>query len=323
MSVSRTAVRAASRGPLRSKLWLLVWVIGLMPTLSARADDSAPSSPPTASQCIALHVEGQSLRNAGSLLAAAAQLKQCLHPSCSPLLREDCAELLEAVERETPSVVFAAKDGDIDLVDVSVREGERWILHRLDGRSIPLDPGPHELWFEARGMPPIALTLVIRAGERSRLVSVSFRPASAIEPPEPARAAAPSGGPHSERIDLPSVRSVSSPAPRESEPAPRFFQRLTLGDYALLGTSVGLLGAGIGVGVSARRDEQAAEACEPLCSDQRVRAIRRKGIVADSLLGLSLGTFAFVVVRVALRKPSQPSAQLLLGPTFVGSRMAF
>jgi hypothetical protein len=301
-----------SRPARRERLWAcaLIALVWLLRGAPVRADAVAQPTAPTTDQCIALHVEGQALRVAGSFADAASTLRACLHPACSPLLRADCAALLETIQNETPTVVLAARAKDVDLVDVSVREAGRSIAEHLDGRPVPIDPGPHELAFSAPGMPPVTRSIVVRAGEKNRLVSVVL----GAEPGGPAVSVSP-----------PALQSaVPSPGSDAPPARPGFLARITPWDYVLLGASVGLAGAAIGTAVSAGKDAHLAEReCKPNCSDGRTHAIQRKAAIADGLFVLSAATLIYVTIRVALRKPRDVSARVLIGPAFVGGRVSF
>jgi hypothetical protein len=87
---------------------------------------------------------------------------------------------LTEVEAAMPSVSFAAKDqSGKDTTDVRVSIDGQFLTDVLDGKSIAVDPGSHTLRFEHAGDAPIEQALVVREGEKSRVVSVSWaKPAS-------------------------------------------------------------------------------------------------------------------------------------------------
>jgi hypothetical protein len=278
----------------------------------ARAEDQSAEVAPTADQCISFHVQAQALRRDGEFTAATERLRQCLLPECSPLLRNECASLLDAIERATPTVVFAASLDQQDLLEVTVREGERVIATRLDGRPISFDPGPHVLRFEAGASKALEHTLVLRAGEKNRLVSVVF------EVPKP---------PASTGTDRRPSIALTSPSPElaravNQAPAhdePRFFARLDGWDYALLGASAAsLIGgtASLSLAVSERR-------CRPDCSAQEAESVQRKLVVADVLFGASGALLAVTTIRYFVRKTSATRLKVLLGPSFVAGNVRF
>jgi hypothetical protein len=278
-------------------LWALV---SLGEPTSVRADEAEPS----ADQCIAFHVNAQAMRVEGKFSLAGSLLKQCLHPACSSLLRNDCAELLAEVEAETPTVVLAARASGVDLLDVRVSEASVLLHSTLDGRPIALDAGHHELLFEAQGMVPRTQAIVVRAGEKNRLVSVELEP---LAPPKP-------------------LLSVAAPEPRkDTVPAPKpFLARISRWEWAWFGTSVAAGAASLGVGLAARLDfERAKDECFHHCSHARLSSIRQKAIVSDSLLALSAVGLLYVTLHVTLRERHARSTALLLGPGSAAARLSF
>jgi hypothetical protein len=138
-------------------------------SFDARAGDGA-------SACIDAHTDGQVLRNQGRLVAARDSLLVCASDACPAIIRAECATLAAAVESETPSVVFAATDaaGD-DVGDASVRI-DGGDAHALDGRAVPLDPGPHAFVFDAPGRDARDARIVLREAEQFRKIGVVFGP---------------------------------------------------------------------------------------------------------------------------------------------------
>lgn len=264
---------------------------------SAQVSTVESPSEQAADVCIARHRQAQVERSQGRLLAAHQQLRSCLLPGCSPILREACASLLADVERETPSVVFAANSKNGDLLNVTVDDAGTRIAAKLDGVPIRLDPGEHQLEFRAPGMVPLKKTVVLRAGDRNRRIAVQ------LEPVAPARA-------------HPAV--LPAPAPNATT------TRSHLLDYTLLGAGSALGVAAIWVGVSAANDyDDAEESCAPLCSKDRRDAIRTKAIVADGLLLLSLATVSYGMFRLLSTDDSSRAASVSLGPGSISARGRF
>ncbi len=281
-------------GPRSLRLLGFVLCLALSAARGARADQGTA---PNADQCISFHVQGQKLRASGRFTEARDLLRECLHPACSPILRADCASLLEAVEKETPTVVLAASAAKNDLVEVSVYEGERLIASRLDGRPIPLDPGLHTLRFETGDRAPLERTIVVHAGEKNRLVSVSFESAEQ-------GAAPPESAPKAER-DAAADSSASAKDPGYWAKADRL-------DYALLVTGGVLAAVGAGPGIKALTTLPAETQRE-----------ERLLITADVLIGTGLVLTAAALIRIATHEPEQTNAALIIGPRFVGGRLRF
>jgi len=265
---------------------------------SAYAATSEQPSAEAAELCIARHRQAQVERSKGRLLAAHEELRSCLLPQCSPVLRQACATLLAEVERDTPSVVLAAESKQGDLLNVTVDDAGRRIATRLDGVPIRLDPGEHRLEFRAPGMISLRQVVVLRAGDQNRRIAVRM---------EPVAAAASAG------TDAPVVLPPDAPTGRGR-----------VWDYTLMGAGSALGVAAIWVGASAFRDYRDAEdSCAPLCSKDRSDAIRTKAIVADGLLVLSVAALSYGAIRLLSTDDSPRATSVELGPGSIAARGRF
>jgi hypothetical protein len=145
----------------------------------------APPSPPAASgdvtkdQCIDANTKAQSLRRSGKLVATRAQLAICADPHCPAMVRDDCTQRLDDLERIQPTIVFDAKDGaGNDLSDVRVSMDGKPLVGRLDGTAVAVDPGPHAFTFEVSGQPSVTKGFVLKEGEKLRRERVVIGPHS-------------------------------------------------------------------------------------------------------------------------------------------------
>jgi hypothetical protein len=123
----------------------------------------------TKGQCVKANAEGQTLQLDGNFAAARVQLERCGDPSCPAMVRDDCAQRLNELERAQPTIVFDVKDaagGDVSQVSVSV-DG-RALAEKLDGRALRVDPGDHEFTFVVAGKPAVARRLVLKETEKGR-----------------------------------------------------------------------------------------------------------------------------------------------------------
>jgi hypothetical protein len=275
---------------------LLLWLSSCAGVALAQEPQARPSE-----ACIADHVEGQGLRLEGRFVAAAEALKRCLDPSCSALLREDCATVLREVEAQTPTLVLAASVGARDLVEVTVRAGDRLLATGLDGRPVALDAGPIVLTFEAPGMLPAEQRIVVRAGEKNRLLAVT------LMPEHPAAPAAP---------------VVVTPAPRVDDGAARGW--LDQGNGVLLGSSLVLAAVGTGLAVAAGRTYARAEStCKSGCDDEQIQRVDRLSWSADGSFALAASALVVATVRIVLSRRSAHGPRVLVGPTRVGAMVAF
>jgi hypothetical protein len=137
------------------------------PQTAAPADDKEV--------CFKAVDEGQHQRTARKIVAARDQFIQCARSVCPALVRKDCAQWLSEVQVTLPSVVFGARDAHgNDVLNVRVSVDGNLVADKLDGTSVAVDPGPHVFHFEWEGHGAVDQQTVIREGEKSRLLTVSF-----------------------------------------------------------------------------------------------------------------------------------------------------
>ncbi|MBS2012313.1 MAG: hypothetical protein JST00_05480 [Deltaproteobacteria bacterium] len=165
-------------------------LVGLLGTSHASATD--------VQACVASSEKAQKLRAAGKLREARDQLQICASDTCPALVRRDCVQWQSEVAASLPTVVFGAKDRQgRDLFDVTVSMDGDVLVKRLDGKAIAVDPGPHTFRFDATGASPVVQRVLVKEGERARVIDVSIAEASenaggaAHPPPAPAKAEAP------------------------------------------------------------------------------------------------------------------------------------
>ncbi len=136
---------------------------------------SASSAFAMAEPCNEAMVKGQKLRDAGTFLQARASFANCAVESCEEALRQFCSDSLVELDKQIPSIVLAARDGEgHDLVDVRVTVDGVVMATKLDGKPIPVDPGSHTIRFETGPNSLIELKIVAQAGEKSRTVRAEF-----------------------------------------------------------------------------------------------------------------------------------------------------
>jgi hypothetical protein len=146
--------------------------------------------------CLDASEQGQKLRDGGAYLRARQRFIACAAEQCPGEVRKTCVAWLEDLEKLVPTVVFAAAAHGHDVTDVRVSADGNVVAERIDGKPVPLDPGEHRLRFERAGEQAVEQPLVLRAGEKERLVSARFGPeplpspgpttsSTAAPPPEP------------------------------------------------------------------------------------------------------------------------------------------
>jgi hypothetical protein len=225
--------------------------VALLTPASVRADAAA---------CAAAYEQAQEERANGHLRAALLQLNACVRPSCPRFIRDDCTRWLDQVEAAVPTVVFAVRRDDVDQTEVEVDCDGEPAARVLDGKAMALDPGLHTFAFRVPGLPTVERQVLIREGERNRLVEV----------------------------DLPSSRPVpvalDVTVPRVAPSRPR-----STAVYAV--TGVGALGvAGFAVlGLLGNQQKTELErSCAPHCEASQVAGVRTKYLMADLSLGAGL-----------------------------------
>ncbi|MEJ7735009.1 MAG: hypothetical protein WKG00_38195, partial [Polyangiaceae bacterium] len=215
-------------------------------------------------RCVTLYESAQKARLDGKLLIAREQLRGCVAEACPAIVRRDCSEWLHEVEQALPTVIVGARDAaGVDRGDVSVYVDGRLLADRLTGQTLPIDPGEHTLRFEHAGSPPVVQRIIVNAGEKNRLLRVSFTAAGAGK----AAGAASSASPPWLAI-------------------------------ALAGAGTVAVGIGAAVDASASSDLGALhDGCAPGCQQADVDDIKARMTVGDALL---VGGIAAVGVAAVL-----------------------
>lgn len=126
-------------------------------------------------ECFGASEEGQLLKVRGQLLAAREQLAVCADTACPRAVRKDCEAGLEELARITPTIVLGAQDAQgSDLTDVAVTVDGKDLVEQLDGKAIAVDPGKRVFRFQAEGLPEQRLEVVVREGEKERIILVKM-----------------------------------------------------------------------------------------------------------------------------------------------------
>jgi hypothetical protein len=276
-----------------------VLVAFALPTSPARADV-------TKSQCVDANANGQSLRMDGKLSDARRELQVCSDSACPPIVRSDCAERLDELERAQPTILFDVKDATgADLIAVKVTLDGQPVNDKLVGTALRVDPGEHTFTFAAPGRDPLKRTFVIKEGEKGRREPV------VIGSPE-ATAQVP----------------ISVPTKTELEPAPAP-SPAGLGTQKILGLTAGGLGvAGIAVGsvfgvmtFSAASAQKSDCASSKLCPNPGQAASDHSSGVTDSAVstaGFIVGG-ALLVAGITLfftARSGHPASRLELYPVW-------
>ncbi len=130
--------------------------------------------------CVQAHTSGQREAKAGRLKAASELFASCVsEQGCPDAIRAECAEFYKDSERSVPTLIFAAIDEQGgDLIQVRVSSEEQPLTETLDGRPIAVDPGQHHFKFELASGQVLETDVLVREGEKNRIVSVHEKPTS-------------------------------------------------------------------------------------------------------------------------------------------------
>ena len=130
--------------------------IGLLLSLGSRGALAEDEAAEEVVACVRAAEDAQSQRSAHRLRAAFKRLLVCAQSNCPTVVRNDCVFWLAEVEKMLPSVIFEARDKDgAELTSVSVTLDGEPLVSRLDGLSVPVDPGVRTFRFEHVGSTPI------------------------------------------------------------------------------------------------------------------------------------------------------------------------
>jgi len=261
----------------------------------ARADDKRV--------CIQASEQGQSLRDSGKYTQAQAAFTQCARDACPAIVHRDCTRWLSDLTQLWPSVVFGAKDASgNDKVDVTVSADGSPLASTLDGKPVQIDPGEHVFKFEAQGLPAVERTLLVRAGEKGRLVVAQF------------------GDTHGARAGATTGAPAATKAAKSDAPIPTSV-------WVFGGLALVAFGSEAFFGITGLSDRSSLEsqpcAKTATCNPDDVTSIRTKFTVADIALGVgivSAGLAAYLYFTRGSAAPSEPgTSHLDLAPVVGGA----
>ena len=142
------------------------------------------------SECLDAASNGQTLRDAHKLIEARDQFRVCARAQCPSVVQMSCVEWLESAEKSLPTVVLGAKNGaGADLVDVEVTVDGAVLATKLEGRSIPMNPGPHAFHFALADGTTVDEQVVVKEGEKIQPIGAVLGRAPET-PPTPATTSA-------------------------------------------------------------------------------------------------------------------------------------
>jgi hypothetical protein len=157
------------RNPLAAPSRSLRAVRGAAVLVASALASSPAYADPTVDQCVDANTKAQGFRRDGKFGAARLELRICVASTCPNLVRDDCAQRLDELDRAQPTIVFQAEDAaGHDLTAVRVEVDGQTLVDRLDGAAVAVDPGAHMFTFETAGQPPVSQPFVLREGQKAR-----------------------------------------------------------------------------------------------------------------------------------------------------------
>ncbi len=230
--------------------------LSLVAPRAAQADDRE--------QCISAAESAQALRDEGKYRRAREQMLVCARDVCPSAIKRDCVQWLSELDRDAPSVVVVAREGDKDVADVKVMMDGVTVSERLDGRPIPVDLGEHTFTFERGGVVKEERVL-IGAGQKSRNIAVSFGTSK-------------TGG-------------DGAGAAVKQEPG-SIVPAVVVGSIGVIA-----LGTAVVFGLQGKSDVDELQKCKPRCNESDVDSARTKLIISDISTGVgivALGVAAYM-----------------------------
>lgn len=290
-----------------SHLAPLMLAVAFMLPQSAAADTES---------CTQAHASGQREENAGHLKEALQSFRECASdPKCPLPIRNECTSLYSTVEGRLPTLVFSVVDENgNDVTDVRVWSAEAQVVSGLDGRPIAINPGLHELRFELPGGEVLTKSVVVRQGEKDRIVSIKL--------------------PRREFGATAAAEASTQPTTTSEPTAPADAKQpfvVPLASWVSYGVGVAALGAWGTFALLGRNEEQSLVDCSPRCAESNRKdydAMKRNYLIADISLGVAAAAVtAGTVILFTMGGRSKAAAEraansakrpLSLAPTTMG-----
>jgi hypothetical protein len=190
--------------------------------------------------------------------------------------------MLERVENNTPTVVFGASfDAGQEATRVRVELDGKLVSERIDGRSLPVDPGAHQARLVASGGEARVLSVVVEEGRKNVLVTADFRT------PKPTGA----------------ERGATASKPK-----------IPAATWALGAIGVAALGSWAYFGLNGyERQRDMEKTCAPHCSQDQADRMRRSYLIADVSLLVGLASLG-AATAFAFARTERPTSAHGVGP---------
>jgi len=232
-------------------------------------------------ECIAAADEGQKLRDDGKLTAARDRFIMCAAKACPGAVAKQCSQWLIEAEHDTPTVTFRALDEQgKETLTVRVLIDGTAVAQSIDARALPIDPGEHTVRFELASGQGVEDKVLVRPGEKNKMIELSFQPKAAATP-----AAKP----------VPLAPPVA-PSPGEGGG----FHIPVLGWVGLgIGVAGGVMTAIFAVSANSAESDLRST-CAPNCDSSEKSSIDTKVVLANVGLGVGIAGLGLAVVTTVL-----------------------
>ena len=139
-------------------------------------------------ECVAAADEGQKLRDESKLNAAREKFITCAAKACPSVVSKQCSQWLIETEKDMPTMTFRALDDQgKETVAVKVMVDGAKVSDTVDAHALALDPGEHKVRYERADGRAIEEKILLRPGEKNRLIELTFqvKVVAAVEAPKP------------------------------------------------------------------------------------------------------------------------------------------
>jgi hypothetical protein len=272
------------------------------------APSAAAADAHKAKACVDAADHGQVLRDKGKLTEAKQAFVTCSRDECPSMVAKQCVQWLSDIEREIPTVIIRARDAqNQDLVDVNVVVDDALVASSLDGRPMALDPGVHKFRYTHPGAADVEQQVVIRTGERDRLLDVHFG-GKAAAPPTPV--------------------AVATPEAQASPPPPVGAEKRGFHFPAFAGVMLGVglasfAGMAVFVATAASDANTMRQTCAGSCKQSDVDWANTRIILANvamgvGIAGVSLSVLSLIIANVGGHPAPKTAWQVQVGPGSLG-----
>lgn len=142
---------------------------------------------PSNARCASAYVDGQRALRERRLQHARDEFLLCAREPCPAAFRPECAAWLGEAQAAMPSVVVVARTSSgEERRDARVSIDQDLFADWLDGTAKELDPGDHTIRVELPDEPAIERRILVREGEKARVVSfvLASPPAASTSAPD-------------------------------------------------------------------------------------------------------------------------------------------